>query len=439
MDAKVDETIEWLSAFDLAKHKDVETKARLLLLDTIACAARGFDAPEVGALIADLSKSEPGSVRWPGMRHGLAPSGAAFAGTMAACWYEACEGLARAHGRPGLHAIPPALSFALANDLSLGQLLDAIVWAYELGGRFGEAMRIRPGMHVDGCWGSLASAAAASRISGGGASEVRAAIALAACQIPTPLYLPVRSGSTARNTYAAHAAAMAFYYSSSVRAGCTAPRDAFQEAARFVTGDEKRTQWPWADAGTFLILESYLKPFAAVRHVHYPVQCALLWRALGLPPEEIEGVTIEIYPEAITYCGNRSPKTPIQAQFSLSFGTAYALRHGDLDPAAYDRESLGDPEQMRLEACVRLRADSSIVGRGARLFVRTHHAETVHDVEAVSGDPEHPMARADIAAKASRYLRSALDSDAVAAFLDAVLDGPASQPLRSVVPQSVGR
>lgn len=431
MDRKVDETLEWLSAFDLARHPQVEARARLLLLDTIVCAVGGFGAPEVSALIGGLAGQEPGIVRWPGMRGGLSPSAAAFAGTMAACWHEACEGLARAHGRPGLHGVPPALSLALATNAPLGRLLDAIVWSYELGGRFGEAMRIRPGMHVDGCWGALASAAAAARMGGGNARQVRTAMALAACQIPTSLYLPVRAGSNARNTYAAHAAAMAMFYVASMKAGCTAPADAFREAARFVVGDSKQIEWPWADPGEFLIMQGYLKPFAAVRHVHYPAQCALMWRAQGIDPTLIEAITIETYPEALVYCGNRAPQTPIQAQFSISYGTAYALRRGDIGPSAYEATALTDPEQSRLEAMVMLRSDSTFERRGARLIVRSQGTEWTGSVEAIAGDPDHALGRDDVVAKALRYMSSSGLSDLEISSLCAkILDGPADSPLR---------
>lgn len=429
MDAQVGETLAWLGAFDLSRRPDVEGKARLLLLDTIACAAAGFAVPEIAGLIELLAREEPGAVRWPGMARALSPSAAAYVGAMAACWHEACEGLARAHGRPGLHAIAPALCLALAEGAPLERLLDAIVWGYELAGRFGEAMRIRPGMHVDGCWGALGSAAAAARIRGGGAGEVRNAMALAACQIPTSLYLPVKEGSNARNTYAGHAAAMAIFYSATARCGGDAPAGAFREAARFIVGDAARAQWPWAPTGEFLILQAYLKPFAAVRHVHYPVQCALEWRQLGIDPQRITGVVIDTYQEALTYCGNRAPRAPIQAQFSLSYGTAYALSHGDLGPDAYTVQSLCDPSQQRLEAVIRLRADPNLTARGARLTVCIGNESWTGCVHSVAGDPDRPFTRAEGIEKANRFLAPVTGTAQASAIIRAILDGDRAKPI----------
>jgi 2-methylcitrate dehydratase PrpD len=430
LDRRVDGTLEWLEAFDLSRHPEVERKARLLLLDTIACATAGLASPEVSALVESLAAREPGGVRWPGMRHSLGPTNAAYAGAMGACWHEACEGLARAHGRPGLHAIPAALSLAIATGATLGQLLDAIVWGYELGGRFGEAMRIRPGMHVDGSWGALASAASAARIGGGGADQVRTAMALAACQIPASLYLPVRMGSNARNTYCAHASAMGIFYGTTARAGCSAPAGAFLEAARIVVGDPERDAWPWA-AEEFLLLQGYLKPFAAVRHVHYPVQCALEWRRIGIDPRSIDAITLRTYPEALTYCGNRAPQAAIQAQFSLSYGTAYALRYGELGPEAYDVGALGDALQQRLEAMIVLEADPGMTGRGAQLTVRAGGAEQTCRVDSVLGDPDQPMGDGHVAAKALRYMTPHLGEAGATAVVQGVMQGHPETPLET--------
>nr|HMS80387.1 MmgE/PrpD family protein [Burkholderiaceae bacterium] len=57
----------------------------------------GLGAPEVDALARRMA---PGAFRWPGAPVALAPGDAAFVAAVAACWHEACEGLARAHGRP---------------------------------------------------------------------------------------------------------------------------------------------------------------------------------------------------------------------------------------------------------------------------------------------------------------------------------------------------
>ena len=88
--------------------------------------------------------------------------------------------------------------------------------------------------------------------------------------------------------------------------------------------------------GTWVMMEGYLKPFAAVRHAHYGAQAALDLRP-GIEGRirDISAIELSIYAEALTYCGNRAPTKPIQAQFSLSYAIAAALKLGDLGPEAY--------------------------------------------------------------------------------------------------------
>ena len=127
--------------------------------------------------------------------------------------------------------------------------------------------------------------------------------------------------------------------------------------------------------GHWAILDGYLKPYAAVRHVHYGAAAAAEWRDQpGADTGAITGLGLHVYPEATVYCGNRDPQTAIQAQFSLSYGLAWMLVHGDLGPEAYAGEALSDREVRRLESLVELVADQDLhpnTDRGATLRVTT--------------------------------------------------------------------
>lgn len=417
--------LEWLDGVRLFETPEVEEKARLLLVDTLACAVSGLGKPEPAVLAAELAQVAPGPVRLPATEQGLAPSEAAFVLALAACWDEACEGLARAHGRPGLHAVASAAALGSALKSSLGEVLHAIVAGYEIGGRFGEALRVRPGMHVDGGWGSLAGTAAASRLLNADIETTHNALALAACQMPCSLYLPVAEGCTARNTYAAHAAAMGIFYAKSAVAGITAPAGAFDAARALNFSPEQGGPLLLDDSGDFYILEGYLKPYAAVRHVHYPVACAELWRRdhPGANPGEIDAVELQTYEEAMTYCGNTRPRTPIQAQFSLTYGLAYALRMGTLSPDAYLPEALDNRAQQELERKIRVTVNPDIPGRGAVLRVRAGEDSPSYRVEAITGDIDRPMSTGQVIAKAREYMTPVIGADKSGRIIDAVLHG----------------
>lgn len=399
---------------------DVDAKARLLLLDSFGCILAGLTRPALRALNESLSIGFPGALSLPGMARPLAPAGLAALAACAMCWDEACEGLAEAHGRPGLAVVPVVL--ALGAGRRLEELLAALVAGYEAGARAGIAWRIRPGMHVDGSWHSLGAAVAAGRLLGLAPGRAAAAAHHAACQVPFSLYLPIARGQTGRNLYPAHAALLGILAAAGEAAGLVAPADALMEGRRLALGLDAPP--PEVAGDRTLILDAYLKPFAAVRHVHYAAAAAL-----ALRPQlrgRIRTLRLEIYGEALRYCANRAPETPIAAQFSLSFGLAAALVLGDLGPAAYDH--LHDPEIRRLEALAALAEDAALTAagrRGARIEVGTDACTFSATVAEVAGDPALPMRRPDVAAKFQRYAGPAL-GDRCGVVMQALLDAAGS-------------
>lgn len=311
----------------------VEQKARLLVLDTFGCLLAGLRWDEVQRFGRGLVLAFPGDVRWPGSNIGLSPAGSSALGAAAACWDEACEGHAEAHGRPGLPIVPCLLALAAQHDRSLGELLLALATGYEIGARAGQAWRIPAGWHVDGGSHALGVAASAARLLSG-PTAMQTAIEVAACQMPSSLYLPVTFGSNVRNTYVAHAALLGLMAAASADAGMVAPARALEEGRQRVLRESGPAVV--SGPGRWMILDGYFKSFASVRHTHYGVDAALQLRQRhAILPEQIQGIALSVYPEAMTYCGNRQPKTAIQAQFSLSYAIAAALCLGDLGPEAY--------------------------------------------------------------------------------------------------------
>jgi len=417
--AEFDDVVAWAATAPLPD--EVARKARRLLLDSLGCVLSGLRHAEVAATAAALARWFPGTMRLPGCDVALAPAGIAALAASAMCWDEANEGLARAHGRPALSVVPVLL--AAAPGLPLGRLLRGLILGYELGARAGELWRIRPGMHVDGSWHALGAAAAAAWISGGDAAR---AARIAACQVPLSLYRPLAFGMTARNSYAAHAALLGILAAAAAEGGADAPRGGFAEARRLALLHE--TAPARMPAGTWLLLEAYLKPYAGVRHAHYAAAAAIAARRGVARSEDIVAIRLETYAEALRYAANRAPATPIAAQFSLSFGAASGLRFGDLSPDSY--LAMEDGELRRLEALVELAEDPALDAasrRGARIVLRLADGGTREaEVGDVPGDPANPLPEPELRAK---FLRLAGHLPQAPAMLARVLEGDDGAPL----------
>jgi 2-methylcitrate dehydratase PrpD len=379
-------------------------QARLLLLDSLGCALAGLLHAKPRALAAALAPAFPGPVRLPGCPP-LGPAGAAAVLAAAMPWDEANEGLARAHGRPGL-AVAPLAVVALLQGATLGEALGLFALGYEVAARAGEAWRLRPGMHVDGSWHALGAAAAAARLAGGDRAAAARAVHLAACQIPFSLYAPIKAGLDGRNSYPAHAVLLGFLAGGAALAGMDAPAGGFLEARALALGLEEPP--PAAPPGQWLLSEAYLKPFAGVRHAHYAAAAAIALRQdipAGVLPERL---VLETYAEALRYAGNRAPDSAIAAQFSLSWAVAAALTQGDLAPAAYTDVALSDPMLRALEQRVELRECPAWTAAGQRraslLAILPDGRQLSRTADSVAGDSDQPMTPDAVRAKLRRYL-----------------------------------
>lgn len=396
----------------------VREKAKLMLLDTIGCILAGRLAPELIALEAAFARIESGAFRFPGGAT-LSTQAATAVGAIASTWDEGCEGLAYAHGRPALPVVGALLPLALARDTDLDQLLKSLVAGYEVGARAGGWLRIRPGMHVDGNWPGLGVAAAVSRLLGLSAEATLTAMNIAACQLPASLYLPIKTGDNARNTYIAHSAWLGLLAAFSSQAGITAPQHALVEYAKdFAAADP---QVPEVDH--WFLLDAYFKLHASVRHAHYGIEAARRIRnGLGGDTHSISAIRLETYAEAVTYAGNRAPRAPIQAQFSVSFGVAAGLRYGGMEADIYRAPKFQDAELRRLESLVDLQARASASGRDADLTViaggRKHEARC----DRVPGDAGMPISREAIVAKFLRYSKDAVPEDRAAVFAASLME-----------------
>jgi 2-methylcitrate dehydratase PrpD len=419
------EAVTWLSRCD-ALPRDVEAKARLLLLDTFGCLLAGLLHPDVRKFGQALRLPFPGDAAWPTSDVKLGPAGLAALGAAAACWDEACEGHAPSHGRPGLPVVPALLALAASRPTTLGDLLLALTTGYEIGARAGEAWRIPAGWHVDGGWHSLGVAAAVARMSSG-PERIQPAIEAAACQIPASLYLPITMGSVLRNTYPAHAVLLGMMAAAAADAGFDMPHGALEEGRRRVL--QATTAAASAPAGQWTILDGYLKPYAAVRHSHYGVAAALRLRGdASFALQNIRAIKLDIYPEAVQYCGNRAPRTAIQAQFSLTYAVAAALVLDDLGPDAY--ADVANPDITRLESLVTVEANPGRVRRGAKLSIDAGGTNLTASVDDVAGDASNPMTKEQAAEKFRRYTEPVLGRQHAEAVVGFILEGNVAEPAR---------
>jgi 2-methylcitrate dehydratase PrpD len=314
--------------------------------------------------------------------------------------------------------------------LSIGQLCKALVLGYEVGARMGALLRIAPGMHVDAYWPSLGAAAAAASALQLNAQQTLTAIHIAACQLPTSLYRPIQTGDTARNTYLGHAAMLGQMAAQAAAAGISAPANAIENHLQVAS--QKSAPVGWEGSDDFEILSAYFKPYAAVRHVHYGAQAALGLRA-QLDVGQLDRIDLWVYQEALTYCGVRQPQTPLQAQFSLSFGVAAMLRWGHLNSTVYASPAFEDAGVHQLEKKVTIHVHGEWTQqqwRRAQLQLTLADGRVLENTcTAVMGDADMPWREPDLIDKFITTGQGSLSPARSLSLAQHILHAPVQAPI----------
>ena len=148
---------------------------------------------------------------------------------------------------------------------------------------------------------------------------------------------------------------------------------------------------PMALGEGWRIHEVSFKPWAACRHAHPVIDCALELRAAGklAPPFHIE-----TYADAIAFCDNPDPKTEVEAKFSLQHAVAVIADGRAATPADFTPEAIAALGVLRAQVTV-AEAPEITARYPAHFGARLNGFELTD----CRGDPERPVGEADIIAK----------------------------------------
>ncbi len=133
------------------------------------------------------------------------------------------------------------------------------------------------------------------------------------------------------------------------------------------------------------------KPWAACRHAHPAIDCALELRAAG---KLTAPYTLETYADALAFCDNPHPANETEAKFSLQHAVAVIADGRDATPADFTLEAIAALAALRVRVSVA--EDPAITAR-----YPAHFGARVNGLELTDcrGDPERPVGEAEIVAK----------------------------------------
>jgi 2-methylcitrate dehydratase PrpD len=307
------------------------------------------------------------------------------------------------------HFSPPVYSAALAAAEAAGasgrDLVTALAAGCEMMERASKAtnnaLRNR-GFHTTPTCGVFGATVAAGKLLGLDVEQMTSALGLAGAQASglMEMYGPsmqkrFNPGPTARNgVTAASIAHHGFTGADSIFEGERGFCKAFSgdaEPARLVQGLHR----PYK-------LEIEFKPYSCARPIHNAIDCALAIRNEHRPDlTRIARIVMARHPDWAHYHQNAAPRTYHEAQVSLPFSVAVALRDGQALLKQYSDRNIADPLIKRLSSRVQFVVDKRLPrGVSCKMTLETSDGRKhVAQVDYPKGSIQNPMSDAELRAK----------------------------------------
>ncbi len=352
---------------------------------------------------------------------------AAFINSVYGHGAELDDGNKKAGGHAGVHIIPAV--FALADRLmcSSNDVFLALATGYEAYIRISSAAQpgmINRGFHSTGMAGTLASAAACSRLYHMETEGIENAIALATTMSggllsygdSRPEIKPLNPGKAAEN---------GVFAASLANEGIQGPSEALEGPNGWFHAVTDKVEKSFLKPSDHLLLhECYLKLYPSCRHTHCVIDAGIdLHGKVSI--EKIEKINVFTYPNAIKLAGLRVPRNPDETKFSIPYTLACALSQG-----TYGIESM-EPGRLTPEILNLIRKTELIVDpemedrmkgiRGARVQILMRDGEAIEETVSIPrGEPERPLSKEDLEEKLIVCAQSESDSEMLNSLIWAV-------------------
>lgn len=328
------------------------------------------------------------------------------------------------------HFSPPVYSAALAAGEAVNasgrDLVTALAAGCEMMERASKAtnnaLRNR-GFHTTPTCGVFGAAVAASKLLGLDAEQTTSALGLAGAQASglMEMYGPsmqkrFNPGPTARNGVTA---------ASIARLGFTGADTIFEGERGFCnafSGDADPSQLTQGLNRAYKLLIEH-KPYSCARPIHNAIDCALEIRNRYQPDlNAIARIVMARHPDWAHYHQNPAPRTYHEAQVSLPFSVAVALRDGVALLEQYSDANIANALIKRLSSRVQFVVDKRLPrGVSCRMTMEMNDGRKfVSQVDYPKGSIQNPMSDAELRAKFDRLAAPVLGEKRASQLADMV-------------------
>jgi len=326
---------DWASSLryeDIPNH--VLQQAVLILGDNIAATLSASNEPEVNTYHSQLLNQQSGGVATIFRQGGPKTSlmNAALANGLAITWNELDDGYTRTAVHPGALSQPLILAAAQAHDLSVQEMLRAVVVSYEVGTRFARSWpETLPRLHPHGVFNTVCAAAGYASLMKFDKTLFMNALTGACTMVsPGPYSHPIQ-GALIRNAWPAAGAWLGHFACEMAQANIfgtpSGPYDVYQMGF----GAPSKPEHLCMDLGSeWTITAGYHKLYGSCHHAHASMEA--IETILTAHPtlrggESIKSILIEVSKMAMNF-NNNNPSTTLAAKFSIPHAVAATIING---------------------------------------------------------------------------------------------------------------
>lgn len=419
----------------------VRIRARHLMLDAIGCAFAARREPFAGRIAASVAKlAGAGPRRVIGMAHRLPPRDAALVNGMLMHGLDYDD----THAAGVLHltvsTLPAALAAAASADATGAELLAAYIAGVECGARIASVVKAgfhEVGFHPTGVVGAFAASLVAGRLMRLSAAQLAAAQGIALSFASGSLQF-MEDGSWTKRIHPGWAAASGITAAALAAGDIPAPREAYEGRfglyrSHLPPAALAACDFSLAAAGLgerWEVENVAVKPYPACHLVHGCVEAASALHEAGVDTARVRSIRA-LVPAGVVkqvcepLAAKRRPKSEYDAKFSLPYAVASGLARGRFGFAELRPEAIAEPRLQALMDKVEYAVDEAAEFPryyGGEVVVALEDGRTLRQRVAVNrGNPERPLADAEVEAKFLENCTLTLDAAAARGIRDAVL------------------
>lgn len=428
---------------------EVNRRVRLALLDILAAAVAGA-ATESGRLVIDYANRTyaKGNSTVIGSPHALAAPGAALANGTSGHALDVDDGYTAGNIHPSVVVLPAVLALAEAQTASAEVLLAAAAAGIEFACRVaaaGHPAVANRGFHTTPLAGVLGAALGCARVLGLSPDLTASAIGLAASHAGG-LFEFLGKGAEVKRLHAGKAARDGVLSAELAGRGLTGPPTALEGSRgyfkAFSDGTNSAHIVTERLGERWRLLDTYFKLYPCCRHLHTAVEAAIQLRP-EIAGKEVTEIAIGTYGLAARH-SHTNAETLIDAQMSMPFVVASALRHGELTLRDFSPEARRDPATLALMRRVRVFVDPEAEAgyptvRPASLNVTCADGSSLSArVELPLGEPSRPLSEAILVDKVRNLCEGHVSTQSTECLIQAVLGFQDSGQLYNALRQLIG-